>query len=200
MRKVLLILAVLSVLALNSCVDKAYDLRHISHEELTVGGDLPIPLAKIDVPLTDLFDFSAITSLSATSSVSVVIPSAFENTLNINPGFDLAQYIGEKGETILKGNITSPLPIPVVISVSLKKGDTETIPFIVNQNVKAGPNVTTEITPITLTKEQIDFLDETTALELSFVTADGGQHIVDLDPQQSFKIFLSLLKKGGIKI
>lgn len=200
MKKLLLILTILSVSVLSSCVDDAYDLNNISDKEITVGGDLPIPLTTINILLEDLFDFSPITPLPPPrATISVPVPPSFDDTFTFKAGFDIADYIGESGETILKGNITSPFLFPVKLSVTLKNGDTESVVLIVDQVVSPAP-VITQITPVTLTKKQIDFLSKADAIHVQFNTASGQSETADLDPQQSVKIFLSLLKKGGIKI
>jgi len=199
--------------SLTSCVDNDYDLSDIDDENNQIGKSFVVPIANIDISASELFVFP----VGSQGETKVEIPEVFKKKYDIKSGLgdDVTDWIGDNNNgLIMKAKITNEL----LSNVSLKATNGLLSNLLLKINVKLfyGNGNELKVNGNSLIKDMILSAGKEDSLYYE-ITSDFIENLnradsikiyfeqlnipkIDsllVDPNELFKIKLSLKKDGG---
>jgi len=193
---------------MTSCIDKKYDLSEIDNDNDAIGDEFVMPLANIEIKFDELFEFD-FQEIKSSEIKEVEIPETFDEVYDIGSGLgdDVTDWLGENVENItITAEILNVLPISLDIKIELldesgnelKSGGKSLLPeMTVNSNSENGG-----ITSLSyeMSSEVIDNLNNASQIRVMFDQREPKVDTLTLNPNDVFKIHLSLKKEGGLKL
>jgi len=194
-----------------SCVDNDYDLSDIDDDNNQIGESFVIPMANVDINGNELFDFS-----NVGSDGKVLIPKTFDKTYDIKSGLgdEVTDWIGDNYDNVtmiakvtnglpsnVKSKATIELPSNLILKMSIKLFDENENELMVNGKsliqdmlLSAGKE---DLLSYIINSEVIENLNIASYIKTNF---EQNEPIIDslkINPDELFKIKLSLKKDGG---
>ena len=211
MKKIYLFLFMLFPLI--SCVDNDYDLSDIDDDNNQIGESFVIPMANVDIKGVELFDFD-----NLGSDGKVLIPETFDKTYDIKSGLgdDVTDWIGDNYDKVtMIAKVTNGLPSNVTLKatngllpnltlkMNIKLFDENENELKVNgksliqdMELSAGEedSLSYKITPDVIKNLNMAYYIKIYFEQQNVPKIDS----LEINPDELFKIKLSLKKDGGL--
>jgi len=199
MKKIYLFLFIL--IPLISCVDNNYDLSDINDDNNQVGESFVVPVANVDIKVEELFDFD-----NVGSDDKVLIPETFDKTYDVESGLgdDVTKWIGDDYEKItMIAKVTNGLPANVKLKMNIKLLDENGNELTVNgKSLMSDMEIISGeegILSYNINSKVIANLNSASDIKIDFEQLNEPKIVsLEIDPNELFKIKLSLKKDGGL--
>jgi len=196
-----------------SCVDNDYDLSDIDDDNNQIGESFVIPMANVDIKGVELFDFD-----NLGSDGKVLIPETFDKTYDIKSGLgdDVTDWIGDNYDKVtMIAKVTNGLPSNVTLKatngllpnltlkMNIKLFDENENELKVNgksliqdMELSAGEedSLSYKITPDVIKNLNMAYYIKIYFEQQNVPKIDS----LEINPDELFKIKLSLKKDGGL--
>ncbi len=180
---------------LSGCVKHEYDLGEVDTDNVTVGGELVMPLGTVR------FDFRSL--LPQAGTLQIALPGTFPTqSLGIGSGFDtgILDKLDETTPITVTTVVTNCVSEPLLITVGFSDGNGDPVVLCDEATVKSATEGTTTVTS-TLTMEEFRRVAGATRIDFGFSTVDKQpKNDVTVTDDATLLFVFSVRKSGGIKL